>query len=182
MRLLLNDIYGDRMNENENKNEIENETKKENEKFDPKKYEHYRHLRDKLICLYYYKKNTDDIECEMCGEKDIVKLTLNHQDKDRTEDEYSGSAWYSELIKEGLPDKDKYNVLCNSCQLSYQYGRKIYIKDNEKFKYMMDQYINKIKNTDEDLDHVMDIAEIIDEQPLNFDNNVKNGGENGDRK
>jgi len=174
MRLLLNDIYGEKMDENENKIE--------NEKFDSKTYEHYRNIKDKLICLYYYKKNTDDIECEMCGEKDIVKLTLNHLDKDRTKGEYSGTAWYRELIKNKLPDIDKYNVLCNSCQLSYQYNRKIYIKDNEKFKYMMDQYISKIKNTDEDLDHVMDLADVIDEQPINIDNVGKNGGENGDRK
>jgi len=169
------------MNENENKNEIENEI--ENKKIDQKTYDHYRHLRDKLICLYYYKKNTDNvIKCEICGQTDIAKLTLNHQDKDRTEDEYSGSAWYSELIKEGLPDIDKYNVLCNSCQLTYQYNRKIYIKNNEKFINMMDKYINKIKNTDEDLDHVIDIAEIIDEKPINVNNDVKNGDKNGEQK
>ena len=155
------------MEENENKNENQNE----NEKIDQKTYDHFRHLRQKLICLYYYKK-TDDLKCEMCGETDIAKLTINHIDKDRDEDEYSGSAWYSEQIKKKLPDKDKYNVLCNSCQLAYQYNRKIYIKDTEKFNNLMKKYIDKIKNTDEDLDGVMDLADIIDEQSVN------NGDEN----
>jgi len=150
------------MDENENKN------------FDPKEYDHFRHLRDKLICLYYYKK-TDELKCEMCGEKDIAKLTINHIDKDRDEDEYSGSAWYSEQIRKKLPDKEKYNVLCNSCQLTYQYNRKIYIKNNEKFKNMMEEYINKIKNTDEDLDHVMDLKDVVDEKVID---DVK-GGING---
>jgi len=153
----------------------------ENEKNKNKEYMRIKHIRDKLIVLFYYKKTTE-LKCEHCGEKDILKLTLNHKFKDRRKDESTGSVWYEQLIKNKLPEKDRFNVLCNSCQLSFQHNRSIFIKDNERFKYLIDQYIDKIKNTNEDLDHVKDLMDTIEIKELNFNNDAKNGGENGEQK
>lgn len=72
-------------------------------------------LREKV--LQKYARNSI-IECEICGENDVIVLTLDHINRDgnkeRSEYGHYMQAYYRRLLEE---DRDDIRILCRNCNL-----------------------------------------------------------------
>ena len=82
----------------------------------------------KLECMLAYSKilsNSDEIICNICGEKEILFLNIDHIDGRKTEEEKRGNekseALYRRLRRESYPSG--YQVLCQNCNMKKEIQR-----------------------------------------------------------
>ena len=80
-------------------------------------------------------------KCKVCGEININHLCLDHTKGDGSEDRKingSGTSLYAKLRRLGFPNKDKYQVLCYSCN-------QIKMKENKEYPKKTKEKMEKYK-------------------------------------